>query len=175
MTGIAGKRQNKTPSLCGVCCEFATKAKGPADVYSLYAGVYAVTWRPGSTEASLGGACMKLKRSACECECVLCKKRNRPHTQTHDPDNITDDHAKNHPPHLSMICKKKATTTTTTEGAYRSFFDLFPEEELPDTGGSRVLLPRCNFWSSGHPALRRRPCSALRSAFVVGVVSYEGY
>jgi len=31
------------------------------------------------------------------------------------------------------------------------FFDLLQEEASLDTGGGRVLLPRCNLWSSGHP------------------------
>ena len=30
-------------------------------------------------------------------------KRNRSHTQTHDKNNTTDDHTKNHPPHLTTI------------------------------------------------------------------------
>jgi len=36
------------------------------------------------------------------------------------------------------------------EGRYL-FFRLFAQgEEPPNTGGGRVLLPRCNLWSSGH-------------------------
>jgi len=42
--------------------------------------------------------------SACECEVSrrgvqeTCKKSNRSHTQTHDKNNTTNDHTKNHPP-----------------------------------------------------------------------------
>jgi len=36
------------------------------------------------------------------------------------------------------------------EGRY-IFFRLFAQgEEPPNIGGGRVLLPRCNLWSSGH-------------------------
>jgi len=36
------------------------------------------------------------------------------------------------------------------EGRYL-FFRLFAQgEEPPNTGGGRILLPRCNLWSSGH-------------------------
>jgi len=41
---------------------------------------------------------------------------------------------------------------------------LYMKQEALDTGGGRVLLPRCNLWSCGHAALRRWTCSVIRSA-----------
>ena len=34
---------------------------------------------------------------------ATCSKKNMSHTQTHDQNNTIDDHAKNHPPHLTTI------------------------------------------------------------------------
>ena len=48
------------------------------------------------------------------CSDMTCKKRNRPHTQTHSNNNTTHDHTKDDPPHLTTIEGGAATVHTTS-------------------------------------------------------------
>jgi len=45
---------------------------------------------------------------------TLISKKNRSHTQTHDKNNTTNDHTKEHPPHLTTIKGGEATVRTTS-------------------------------------------------------------
>ena len=52
---------------------------------------------------------------SCSCLCHQnTSKRNRSHTQTHDKNNTTNDHTKNHSPHLITIEGGAATVRTTS-------------------------------------------------------------
>jgi len=55
-------------------------------------------WEP-ETILCAGDAELRKKYGIRFISSLFCKKRNRSHTQTHDNNNTTNDHTKNHPPH----------------------------------------------------------------------------